>query len=134
MSMSMSNYPLRETAVDTLRARTGRPLGEIDLEAVRRGEVSIEDLSIHPDTLRAQAAIAEKAGFPQLAMNLRRAAELALIPTEKVLAVYEALRPYRMRYEHLLALADEIERDYYAVENARLIREAAEAYKARGLA
>lgn len=131
--MSIRDYPLRESSADTLCARTGRPLGEIDLEAVRRGEVSIEDLSIHPDTLRAQAAIAEKAGFPQLATNLRRAAELALIPTEKVLAVYEALRPYRVRYEHLLALADELERDYHASENARLIREAAAAYRQRGL-
>lgn len=130
----MNNYPLRETAADALTARTGRPLGELTLEAVRRGEVGIEDLSIHPDALRAQAAIAEGAGFPQLAANLRRAAELALIPTDKVLAVYEALRPYRVRSEQLLALAEELERDYHAVENARLIREAAAAYKARGLA
>ena len=128
------HYPLGEKMRSQLRTRTGRPLEEITLEGVRAGEVSIEDLSIHPETLRAQAAVAAEAGFPQLAANLRRAAELALLPTDKVLAVYEALRPYRLRYEGLLALAAELERDYGAAENARLIREAAEAYKARGLA
>ena len=68
-----------------------------------------------------------------MAANLRRAAELTVIPHEKVLSVYEALRPYRVTYEQLLALADELEREYGAVENARFIREAAEAYKERGL-
>ena len=91
------------------------------------------DFTIHPETLRAQAEIAEQAGFPQLAANLRRAAELALVPNEKVLAAYEALRPQRVTYEQMLALADELEREYGARENARLIREAAQVYKERGL-
>ena len=100
---------------------------------MRSGRVLPRDVSIHPDTLRAQAQVAEEAGFPQLAANFRRAAELTLIPQDKVLAVYEALRPYRVRYEQLLVLADELERDYGAAENAKLVREAAEAYKERGL-
>jgi propanediol dehydratase small subunit len=109
-------------------------LADLTLENVRAGRLAPDDFAIHPDTLREQADVAENAGFGQLAANLRRAAELALLPNERVLAVYEALRPYRVGYERLLALADELEREYSAVENARLIREAAEAYRSRGLA
>ncbi|MBM3189084.1 MAG: propanediol dehydratase small subunit PduE, partial [Chloroflexi bacterium] len=125
--MGASRYPVGEHARERLVARTGRPLTELTLENVRAGAVVADDLAIHPDTLRTQAGIAEEAGFPQLAANLRRAAELALVPNEKVLAIYEALRPYRVTHEQLLALADELERVYGAVENARLVREAAEA-------
>ena len=127
-------YPLGEHERERIVSRTGRPLGELTLENVREGQVDAGDLTIHPDTLRAQAAIAEEAGFPQLAANLRRAAELATVPNERVFAIYEALRPYRVTYEQLRALADELEREYAAPENARFIREAAEVYRARGLA
>ena len=109
-------------------------MAELTLENVREGQVDAGDLTIHPDTLRAQAAIAEEAGFSQLAANLRRAAELATVPNERVFAIYEALRPYRVTYEQLRSLADELEREYAAPENARFIREAAEVYRARGLA
>jgi propanediol dehydratase small subunit len=126
-------YPLGEQAAETIVSRTGRPLTDLTMENIRAGRLKADDFTIHPDTLRAQAEIAEEAGFRQLGANLRRAAELALVPQEKVLAVYEALRPYRLGYEQLLQLADELEHDFSATENARLVREAAEAYKARGL-
>jgi propanediol dehydratase small subunit len=58
---------------------------------------------------------------------------LATIPQEKVLSIYGALRPYRLTYDQLLALADELDEAYNAHENAALVREAAQAYRARGL-
>lgn len=127
------HYPLGEHARESVRSRTGRPLSDLTMENLRAGKIDADDLGIHPDTLREQASIAEEAGFPQLAANFRRAAELATVPNEKVLAVYEALRPYRLTYEELLALADEVELEYDAVENARFIREAAEVYRKQGL-
>lgn len=126
-------YPLGEHEREKIVSRTGRPLADLTLENIRAGLVKANDFTIHPETLRAQAEIAEEAGFPQLAANLRRAAELALVPNEKVLAAYEALRPQRVTYEQMLALADELEREYGARENARFIREAAQVYKERGL-
>ena len=126
-------YPLGEQQEVQVVSRTGRSLSELTLENLRAGVIDSEDFAIHPDALRAQAEIAEEAGFVQLAANLRRAAELASVPEETVLAVYEALRPYRVRYEQLLALADELEGEYGAVENARFVREAAEVYRKRGL-
>jgi len=130
--MSKPNYPLADHP-EAIRARSGRTLSELTLEALRSGELAPEDVAIHPETLLKQAEIAEVAGFPHLAANLRRAAELALMPDDKVLALYEALRPYRMTREGLLALADEVEREWSAQETARLIREAAQVYGDRGL-
>lgn len=128
-----ATYPLGEGDRARIKTPTGRPLTDLTLEALRAGQVAAEDLGIHADTLYQQAAIAEEAGFPQLAANLRRAAELTRIPNDTVLAVYEALRPYRVTYERLLALADELETRYDATENAALIREAAAAYRESGL-
>jgi propanediol dehydratase small subunit len=126
-------YPLGAGDRAGIKTPTGRPLSDLTLEALRAGQVGAEDLGIHADTLHEQAAIAEEAGFPHLAANLRRAAELTRIPHEVVLSVYEALRPYRVTHERLLALADELETRYDALENATLIREAAEAYRLSGL-
>lgn len=126
------SYPLGDHR-HRLITGTGRPLAELTLESIRAGTIGSDDLTIHPETLRVQAAIAERAGFPQLAANLRRAAELAGVPQETVLAVYEALRPYRVRHEELLALADMLESQYEARESAALVREAAAAYRQRGL-
>ena len=78
-----------------IRALSGKPVDSLTTDAVRAGEVETADLRIHPDTLERQAVVAEQHGNPQLADNLRRAAELTRLPDEEVLAVYEALRPGR---------------------------------------
>ena len=78
-----------------VRALSGKPVGELTLEAVRRGEIGLEDLRIHPETLERQSGIAERHANPQLAENLRRAAELTRLGDEEVLAIYTALRPGR---------------------------------------
>ncbi len=126
-------YPLGEGGGEGVTSRTGVPLGALTLDAVRAGQLRGEDFTIHPDTLRQQASFAEEAGYPQLAANLRRAAELATLPDDRVLAIYEALRPYRLGYEQLLALAHELASEHGAPETARYVREAAEAYRRRGL-
>lgn len=126
-------YPLGEHVRDWVRTRTNRPLDELTLDNVRAGALHTGDFGIHPETLLTQAHVAQEKGFDHLAANFRRAAELARVPDEKVLAIYEALRPYRVTYEQLVALADELESEYDAHENARFIREAANVYHQRGL-
>ncbi len=126
-------YPLGRHHRSSLRSRTGKPLDDISLEAVREGAVAPLDLAIHADTLRMQADVAQAAGFNQLAQNLRRAAELTGIPDERLLEIYEALRPNRSSYYQLLNLGEELEQSYGAAETARYIREAAEAYRVSGL-
>ena len=126
----MNTYPLIDQA-DELRAVSGRPLSEVALDAL--DELSIDDVQISPATLRAQAEIARRAGFRQLATNLARAAELTAVPNAELLHMYELLRPQRASQAELLGLADTLEQRYAAVENARMVREAAEVYQARGL-
>ena len=106
---------------------------DICLESVRGGQVKSDDLSIDSGTLRMQAQVAAEAGYLQLASNLSRAAELVRIPNERLLEIYQALRPHHSTYVDLLTISIELEKDYEAPENARFIREAAKAYRDSGL-
>ncbi len=91
------------------------------------------DFQISPTTLRVQAETAQRAGFTQLAENLRRAAELTAVPNDELLKMYELLRPGRSTHEELLGMADRLERDYNATQTAVFVREAAGVYLQRGL-
>jgi propanediol dehydratase small subunit len=127
------NYPLRENAADQLRAASGRQLAEITGEAARAGELSMADFQVSADTLRAQAEVARQSGYARLAENLTRAAELTAVPNAEVLRMYNTLRPGRATHAELLALAETLDQRYFAPECARLVRQAAEVYQARGL-
>ncbi len=113
-------------------AKSGKPLTDVTLDALRAGDLEIDDVRIHPDTLAAQARVAADHGNPQLAENFLRAAELTLLPDDRVMAIYEALRPRRSTALDLAAIADELE-GLGAARNAALIREAAQVYQARNL-
>ena len=114
------------------RAFSGRDAAELTLDRLAREELGVDDVRIHPDTLQAQATVAERHGNPQLAANFRRAAELALVPEEEVLELYEALRPHRSTAEQLDELAARLDR-HPAPLCAALVREAADVYARRGL-
>jgi propanediol dehydratase small subunit len=125
------DYPLASRRPELLRTPTGKHLDEITMEAVLAGEVTAEDLRIAPDTLRLQAQVADKVGRRQLGQNFRRAAELTALPDEKVLAIYNALRPRASTKQQLLDIAEELERDYSATLCSQLVREAADVYERR---
>ena len=131
--MRNDRYPLMERAADELKAASGRPVGEISLERLAAGELTDDDLRITPEALGAQAEIAQGAGFPQLAANLRRAAELTAVPNAELLRMYETLRPGRATYEQMLALAARLADEFQSHETAAFVREAAEVYQERGL-
>ena len=84
---------------EATRGLSGRSADELTLAAVRRGELGLSDLRIHPSTLEHQAEVAEGHDNPQLAENLRRAAELTQLGDAEVLGIYEALRPRRSSHE-----------------------------------
>ena len=115
-----------------IRALSGRPVAELTLDAVRRGEIGLADLRIHPDTLDRQAAVAEQHANPQLAENLRRAAELTRLTDEEVLGIYESLRPGRATPAELTALSGSLA-SRGLPRCAALVAEAAEVYARRGL-
>jgi propanediol dehydratase small subunit len=120
------------TGESEVRALSGRAVGELTLDAVRRGELGLPDLRIHPETLERQAAVAAAHANPQLAENLRRAAELTRLPDEEVLAIYEALRPGRSSPGELTDIAARLA-GRGLPGCAALVREAAEVYARRGL-
>jgi propanediol dehydratase small subunit len=120
------------TSDPMVQALSGREVGELTLEAVRRGELSLPDLRIHPETLERQAAVAEAHANPQLAENLRRAAELTRISDDEVLAIYSALRPGRSTPAQLAELAAGLA-ERGLPRCAALLTEAAEVYARRGL-
>jgi propanediol dehydratase small subunit len=124
----IAQYPLSESAPDRLKTPSGLVLNEITLGAVLEGRVQMQDLRVTPEALELQAQISEAAGRIQLAENLRRAAELAGVPEEKILQIYTALRPGRSSQEVLLGLAAELENNWQAPRCARFLREAAQAY------
>ena len=64
-------------------------------------------------------------------MNFERAAELTAVPDERVLEIYNALRPYRSSKEELTAIADELEQKYQAKICAAFVRQAAGLYQTR---
>lgn len=114
-------------------ARSGRETTDVTLDSIRLGEVTMDDVTIHPDTLVRQAQVARDHANPQLAENLLRAAELTLIPDSEVLAMYEALRPGRSTADELHTLSASL-RERGAPRTAALVDEAADAYARRGIA
>jgi propanediol dehydratase small subunit len=120
------------TGESAVRALSGRAVGELTLAAVRRGELGLPDLRIHPETLERQAAVAAAHSNPQLAENLYRAAELTRISDQEVLAIYDALRPGRSSPGRLTDLAAGLD-ERGLPRCAALLSEAAEVYARRGL-
>lgn len=126
-------YPLMENAADALTAASGRALNSVNLDAIAAGKVDAADLQISADTLRAQADLAEQAGYRALAQNLQRAAELTAVPNQELLRMYETMRPGRSTYAELTQMADRLEQEFAAPITAAFVREAAETYRSRNL-
>ena len=127
-------YPVGEKNPDRVRTRNGRPLRELTLDNLLAGAVTASDFGITAEGLRLQAAIAERAGRPNLAQNLRRGAELVEIPDNVLLEIYELLRPGRAQSaDDLRATADQLRVRYGAKETASLLEEAALVYERRGV-
>ena len=105
---------------------------DLTVDAILRGEIRADEARVTAATLERQAAAAEAAGNPQLAENLRRGAELVDLGDDRLLELYDRLRPGRSSAAELAAMADELEsRDAHRC--AALVREARAAYLRRGL-
>ena len=125
-------YPLADNP-ENVETPEGTKLSEITLEKVVEGDIDGDELVIAPETLEKQAQVAEDAGRPQVAQNFRRAAELTQVPDDRILEIYNALRPSGTDKETLLEIAEELEAEYDAEMNAAHVREAAEVYEQRDL-
>ena len=94
--------------------------------------VSASDVRISPEQLRHQAHVARGHDNPQLGENLERAAELTRLSDADLLAVYEALRPFRSSAAELLRLAERLDVDAGPL-CGELVREALHQYERRDL-
>ena len=128
-----SDYPLGSRRRDLVRTPSGLGLDDLTLDAVRANRIGPEELRATPETLQRQSAVALAAGRTQLADNLARAAELAPVPSETILAIYTALRPHRSTAEELAAWVERLESELAAPLSAAFVREAAAVYAERGL-
>ncbi len=131
----MKPEPPRPTPpeADIRRAESRMEIENITLANVRLGKISANDLTIRRSTLMNQARRADAEGYPQLARNFRRAAELTAVPNDVLLEVYEKLRPCRATYYELLAMSQDLAARYDAPETGDYIRQAAEVYLEKDL-
>ena len=127
----VTDYPLANKHPEWVKTATNKTLDDFTLENVLSDNVTALDMRITPETLRIQAAIARDAGRDRLAMNFERAAELTSVPDDRILEIYNALRPYRSTKQELIAIADDLEQRYQAKICAAFVREAAELYVER---
>ncbi len=132
--LTIADYPISEARPDLIKGRRGKGLEELTLDKLMTGEVTLEDLRITPVALKLQGEVAEAAGRPTLAKNFERAAELADVPQDVIMRIYELLRPGRAKSKgDLLAAAAELRDQYNAKRMAAFVEEAAEVYEKRGL-
>ena len=128
----VTDYPLANKHPEWVKTATNKTLDDFTLENVLSNKVTAQDMRITPETLRLQAEIAKDAGRDRLAMNFERAAELTAVPDDRILEIYNALRPYRSTKAELYDIAAELEGTYGATVSAGFVRQAADVYEARG--
>ncbi len=126
-------YPLGVYEKDTITSRSGKKLSDITLEEVKNGNVTAEDIKISKETLMKQGRVCRENDNPIMAENMERAAELVDVPDDVILTMYNKLRPNRATYEELVAMAKELSDKYRANRCAKMVLEAAEIYKKRGV-
>lgn len=131
VKLTVKDYPLALNSKELIKTKTGKGLDDIDVNSVLNGNTKPDDIKITAEVLLYQAQIADSVGRNQFAKNLRRAAELVVIPDDRVLQIYNALRPYRSTKQELLDIATELEEKYNAKINATLVKEAAVVYEKR---
>ena len=117
--VTAANYPLAESMADQIKTPTGKDFTSLSYEKVINGELSADDMRIAPETLEMQA---------QVAASVHREA----FAGDRLLEIYNALRPYRSTKQELLDIAGELDGKYGAKTAASLVREAAEVYEKRG--
>jgi len=130
--VGVAEYPLAEKNPQLVKTDSGLGLSDLTFDKLKSGQLKASDFKISAETLELQAQIAEDSGRSPLARNMRRAAELVSVPDERLLAIYNALRPYRSTKAELYDIAAELEGTYGAKVSAGFVREAADVYESRG--
>jgi propanediol dehydratase small subunit len=129
--ITSKDYPLYTKHPELIHSPSGKNLDDINVDNLLNDNVKSNDLRITPETLRLQGEVAVDAGRDAIQQNFQRAAELTAIPDERLLEMYNALRPYRSTKQELLDIASELKDQYNAKICAGWFEEAAEFYETR---
>ena len=115
-----------------MNADANDPAGRITVAAAMAGHMTVADIRLTPDVLRAQASTAAANGNAQMAASLERAAEMCSLADDDIMALYEALRPHRSTAAELEAWVSRL-REAGAVACADFVADARTAYARRDL-
>ena len=129
----MMKYPLGEHEADKITSKTGKRLNDITINEIKRGNVTADDIKISKEMLYAQGQVARSVDNEAMAKNFERASELVDVPDDVILAMYNKLRPNRSTKAELVAMANELETKYGAVNCAKFVKEAIAIYEKRGI-
>lgn len=129
--MRLEDYPLSKKKKDLIFTPTGVKLEEITFENIKRKRVSSSDCRTSKQSLLYQADIAEADGNKNLADNFRRAAEMVDIDSERLIEIYNALRPYRSSESELREMIQELRERHGAEKTADFVEEALRILKER---
>lgn len=129
--LTAKDYPLYSKHPELIHSPSGKGLGEINVDNLLTDAIKSNDLRITPETLRLQGEVAVDAGRDAIQQNFQRASELTAIPDDRLLEMYNALRPYRSTKQELLDIAAELKNQYNATICAEWFEEAAEFYETR---
>jgi len=129
--ITKEDYPLYSKHPELVHSPSGKQLKDITLDNVLNDKIKSNDLRITPDTLRLQGEVANDAGRDAVQRNFQRASELTSIPDDRLLEMYNALRPYRSSKEELLAISAELKDKYHAPVNSGWFAQAADFYESR---
>lgn len=129
----MKLYPLNETYPDYIKSYSGKSPDEITIEAIKKGQVTEKDIRISREALLLQAEVARREGRMQMAKSFIRSAEMIEIPDDRILEIYNMLRPNRSSKATLQELIRDLKTSYQAEMCAELVEETLEVYEKRGL-
>lgn len=130
---AQEDYPLYEKHYEDIRTATGKGLKDFTLDAILNGEIQPEDCRISAETLERHAQLEESVGNFQIAAELRRSAEMTRIPDNRIMEIYNALRPRMSNKETLKEIIEELKTNYNAPQCAAFIEDAIKVYEKRNM-
>lgn len=129
--INISDYPLMKNRPEIVFTPDGTNISDITLKSFSSGKIKRSDCRTSKSSLLYQAEIARQDGNFHLAENFERAAEMAEISSDRIIEIYNALRPYRSTEEELQEIASELRNQYSAQKTAKFVEDAIVVMKKR---
>lgn len=123
------DYPMAKINPDKIFTPAGKNIKDITFDGLESGDIKPDDCRTSASSLMAQADIARASGNTHVAENFERAAELIDVDSDRLIEIYNSLRPYRSTEEELNDIVKELIEKYDAIKCAKFVKEAIYALK-----